>query len=213
MKISQINIQPLLEDIASGMPQASTIGMVERLLFHGLEDTGAAGDFVMVFGSPTCTRYRAPLGARLLLSGRAGFLLLTGGKELPGTQTTEAEAMKSVALAEGVAEERILLENASLFTHENVRFSIDIMKQALPGRPWHILAVTSGYHMRRVMLNFQHYWDDFPAGSTVSPCPAASDCARKENWSLTEKGRGIIARQCRALYRYVQLGYLPDIDF
>lgn len=212
MKISQIDIQKLLSDIALGAPKPEAAEIVDRLLFRGLEDAGQCGDFALVFGSPTCTRRRGPLGASLVLSERAEFLLLSGGKALPGLKITEAEAMKAAALEAGVPENKIFIENASMFTHENVSFSAELMKKIITGRPLRILAVTSGYHMRRAMLNFSHFLDCFPTGSEFYPCPAESEHAGRESWSLTQKGRDIVSQQCRSLYEYVGLGYLPDIE-
>lgn len=213
MRISQIDIQALLSGIAAGGQDQTTAMVVDHLLFAGLEDTGKSGDFALVFGSPTCTHYRAPTGAALVLQGRAHFLLLSGGKQIPGERNTEAEAMEEAVLSKGVPGRQVLLENRSMFTHENVEYSADIMKNTIPDKAFRVLAVTSEYHMRRAMLNFLHYRRLFPKGTEIYPCPAPSCHARRDNWFQTEKGRGIIARECRSLYNYMQLGYLPDVEF
>lgn len=213
MKISQIDIQALLAGIAAGGQDQITARVVDRLLFEGLEDAGESGDFALVFGSPTCTHYRAPKGAALVLQDRARFVLLSGGKQLPGKENTEAEAMRQAVLSKGVAQNQILLENRSMFTHENVEYSAEIMKQTMPHRAFRVLAVTSEYHMRRAMMNFLHYRSLFPQGTVFYPCPAPSSHAQRRNWFQTEKGREIVARECHSLYNYMKLGYLPDVEF
>lgn len=209
MLISELKIKRIVSELQTGDVSDYTFDIVNRLLFS-VFDSGRQGDFIMVFGSPTCTLRRAPKAAELYLNGRAGKIILSGGRMIEEMQLTEAQAMKKTLCGMGVPENAIFLENKSMFTHENVEYSAATMNEISHGKPYHILAVSSEYHMRRVMMNFEHYKACFPAGASWSACPARSESAARENWHKTEKGRRIVAQQCSAIFEYVQNGYLPD---
>jgi uncharacterized SAM-binding protein YcdF (DUF218 family) len=83
-------------------------------------------------------------GARVVFSGGSGRLLT---EEAP-----EAVEAGRLFVALGIAKERITLEARSRNTHENARFSADILKPA-PGQRW--LLVTSAWHMPRAMGCFR----------------------------------------------------------
>ena len=85
---------------------------------------------------------RVKHAASLYRSGAVKELLLTGG----GVGGDSAEAMRAVAIAEGVPEEAILLERYSTTTRENVQFAAPIVRE----RGWRRVAVvTSGSHLPR----------------------------------------------------------------
>lgn len=213
MKISQLNPDLFLKDILCENPSYSTVELVNKILFYGIEDKGNIGDFVLVFGSPTCLKHRAPKGINLLLEHRANYVVLSGGKRIPNSTFTESQAMNHLFENSGIPKEHIFIENKSMYTHENVIFSAEIMRQKMHNQPFQILAVTSENHMRRVMLNFQHYHKLFPIGTKFYSCPSYSSNSGHENWMKTEKGRKIVARECQSLYNYVKLGYLSDFEF
>ena len=75
-------------------------------------------------------------------------LIPSGGKGADET-VSEAEAMKDYLLAQGIPEEKILLEDQSATTYENLQFSRDILEK-LPGRKYTAL-VTSNYHVYRAL--------------------------------------------------------------
>lgn len=213
MLMSAVNIEKLCEELTdySFMVSLETIDLVNRMIFNAAVDTGENGDVIMVFGSPTCTRHRAPKGVQLLFDKRAPYILLSGGKEIPETGHSEAENMWMQLRSLGVRNSEIILENESMFTHENVLFSSDILKSFFYGNPIKILAVTSSYHMRRVMLNFEHYRSLFPEGSSWVACASNGSGADDGIWHTTSVGRYRIAKECLALVNYTRQGYLPDV--
>ncbi len=83
-------------------------------------------------------------------AGAAPVLLLSGGKG--GSVPSEAEAMRDLALAVGVAEARLVLETESRSTLENARCSARIMR----ARGWtKALVVTDAVHLPRALLAFR----------------------------------------------------------
>jgi uncharacterized SAM-binding protein YcdF (DUF218 family) len=95
-------------------------------------------------------RRRVAEGVRRLEAGAAPVLLLSGGKG--DGVPAEAEAMRDLALAAGVAEARLVLETESRSTLENARCSARIMR----ARGWtKALVVTDAVHLPRALMAFR----------------------------------------------------------
>lgn len=71
-------------------------------------------------------------------------VVLTGGKG-PGEEISEASCMERELLAMGIAGERILKEEKSTTTLENIAFASEM----IPNRKAKILIVTSDFHVKR----------------------------------------------------------------
>ena len=91
-----------------------TIEIVDRLLFQGLEDTGESTDCIIVLGSMKAATYRVPLAIDAYKAGRAGKIMVCGGKlrDFPEGKYSEAEHMYRAALELGVSEDDIIIENS-----------------------------------------------------------------------------------------------------
>ncbi len=99
-------------------------------------------------------RRRVAEGVRRHEAGAAPVLLLSGGMGggPGGGVPAEAEAMRDLALAAGVAEARLVLETESRSTLENARCSARIMR----ARGWRrALVVTDAVHLPRTLLAFR----------------------------------------------------------
>ena len=84
--------------------------------------------------------------ARLVLSGQARLLILTGGEPGPGDS---AESLRQVALGLGVPPEAIRMEQVSRSTHESMLAVRPILEQEGIRT---LAVVTSPYHQRRAAL-------------------------------------------------------------
>ncbi len=80
----------------------------------------------------------------LYQSGQARRLVMTGGTG-PGDALAEAEAGREYALANGVPDEAIGMETASVTTHTN-------LTEALPMLEGRVLVVTDPLHMARALM-------------------------------------------------------------
>lgn len=94
-------------------------------------------------GAPGYRRLRTAIAA--LEAGHADRLLLSSGSRAR-SGLTEAEAMRDLALAEGIAPERIVVEPRSATTFENLRFSFRLAEERDLGR---LALVTDPYHLPR----------------------------------------------------------------
>jgi uncharacterized SAM-binding protein YcdF (DUF218 family) len=98
-----------------------------RIWDQGNQDDGRPADAIVVLGAAQYNGvpspiYRARLDHAIDLyeQGLAPTLVMTGGK-LPGDKTTEAEAGRAYAVAHGVPEEAILVEDRGRTTLESLR--------------------------------------------------------------------------------------------
>src|SRR5215471_19176705 len=101
--------------------------------------------------------------AVLALRFKNARLVFSGGPADAGAgERDEAHAARAFFARFGIAPERIVLENRSLNTEENARFSRDILHPQ-PNQRW--LLITAAAHMPRAVGAFRH------AGFEVVPYP------------------------------------------
>ncbi len=74
------------------------------------------------------------------------LVICTGGQGA-GEDITEALAMKQYLVQAGIEEERIIMEEASASTYENLKFALDIIKN----KDAKIAIVTNNFHVYRAM--------------------------------------------------------------
>lgn len=78
--------------------------------------------------------------------------VLSGGQG-PGEDLSEAEAMKRYLVARGIPENRLILEDSSTDTAENMRFSRDVLKeQGVDLSAFSMTVVTNDFHMLRAKM-------------------------------------------------------------
>ena len=115
----------------------------------------------------------AERGAQLFLDGWAPLLIFSGGL---GTITRqlwhepEADQFASIAIRMGVPRERIVIENRSTNTGENVKFTRELLaaKQLFPQR---FILVQKPYMERRTYATFTKHW---PEPNVVVTSPQVS---------------------------------------
>ncbi len=189
-----------------------SIDVVDRLLFQGLEDTGENADCIMVLGSMKAAKYRVPVAVDAYKAGRANKLLLCGGKlrEFPDGNDSEAAHMRQAALALGVAEEDIILEDTSQNTVENIRFAlVELQRNLWLNKVHKVMLVTTAYHMRRSLAIARYL---FPAHIAIVPCPANDNNTRRDNWMHTPAGTERAKSEAMNIVRYVINGVIPDFE-
>lgn len=126
---------------------------------YGRLTTWRRADFVIVLGSGLLDGGRVPpllasrlergrkVYARLARRRRADpFLIVSGGKG-DNEQISEARAMAGYLIERGFPADRLILEDQSGSTEENIEFSRAIMERTRPGA--RCVIVTSGYHALR----------------------------------------------------------------
>ena len=186
--------------------------LVDRLLFQGLEDTGENVDCILVLGSVKAAQYRVPVAVEAYKAGRARKIMLCGGKvrEFPDGNYSEAKHMCQAALALGVAEEDIVLENSSQNTVENILFAlIELQRTLWLNKVRRVLLVTTAYHMRRSLAIARYL---FPDHIEIIPCPANDNNTRRDNWMDTQVGTDRAKKEAMKIIESVLNGIIPDFE-
>ena len=189
-----------------------TIEVIDRLLFQGLEDTGENADCIIVLGSIKAAKYRVPVAVQAYKAGRARKIMLCGGKvrEFPDGNYSEAKHMRQAALALGVAEEDIIMENQSQNTVENILFAlIELQRSFYLNHVHGVLLVTTAYHMRRSLAIARYL---LPKHITVFPCPANDNNTRRDNWMNTQVGTDRAKKEVMKIVESVLNGIIPDFE-
>ena len=83
--------------------------------------------------------------------GNEDVLIIVSGGQGEDEVMTEAEAMKKYLVNKGISEDRILMEDKSVNTMQNLKFSYEIIKEKL-GEDAKIAICTSNFHVYRATL-------------------------------------------------------------
>lgn len=100
-------------------------------------------------------------------------VIVTGGQG-PGEDITEAEGMKRFLIASGINKSRIIIEDKSTSTFENLLFSRRILEEQLSYNDKKIMIVTCDFHIFRAKflasrLGFKPYGLPSPSVSYLRP--------------------------------------------
>ena len=149
--------------------------LAERLWdYHHMNHELTPADAILVLCShDTAVGER---GAQLFLDGWAPLLIFSGGL---GTITRqlwhepEADQFATIAVAMGVPPERIVIENRSTNTGENVQFTRQLLaeRQLFPQR---FILVQKPYMERRSYATFTKQWPERTSWSRRRKCRSTS---------------------------------------
>lgn len=121
-------------------------------LFHLKKKRNA--DYIVVLGAGIIGDKVTPLlaariekGIELLRYNPNAVLIMSGGQG-SGEDIPESKAMAAYAVDKGVDTEKIVMEQKSVSTQENLRFSRELMNKQNP----QIIIVTTAYHVFRALI-------------------------------------------------------------
>lgn len=147
--------------------------MLTCCLCLGLLLASVTGAFIAKAGkgdADTPCTYVIVLGAgvngtvpSLILSERIGaayeyltenpdVICIVSGGQGPGEDITEAKCMYDSLVAKGIAPERIWQEDRSTSTRENIRFSLELIKEKTGSRPQQAAVISNEFHLFRAGL-------------------------------------------------------------
>lgn len=126
--------------------------VVEGIIIrYGAATPSAGADYVLVLGcqvkgtNPTyALTKRLDAAYDYLMNNQDTLVILSGGQG-PGEDVTEAYAMAEYLKKKGLPESRMLLEDKSQNTDENIRFSMGLMKSSDAA----VVLVTNHFHVFR----------------------------------------------------------------
>lgn len=141
------------------MDRQTIIKLAQKIWdYHHLDHSLEKADCILVQGSHDLRV--AERGAQLFLEGWAPLLVLSGGLgNLTAGMWDEPEADKFARVARqmGVPAERILIENQSTNTGENVQFTRQLLAEHRL-EPHKFIAVQKPYMERRTYATFRKVW-------------------------------------------------------
>ncbi len=153
--------------------------------------------------------------AELYHAGFAPYVCFSGGL---GRNTdklwtaSEAERFAAIAIAAGVPKDRIILENKSTNSAENLLFTPKALEEA-GVKAERIIAVHKPYMERRLWAAMQVYWPNVHAVYTSPQVTLAEHIAHAEAIGMTKKGViETIVGDIQRMELYAQKGYQAPVD-
>lgn len=128
------------------------------IILGGRSDSETRTDYLLILGAgldgdsvSSCLKSRLDAGLHYLKKYPDVIVVVSGGCEGSGDMT-EAEAMREYLLAEGIDENRILLEPNATNTMENFRFAKELIKGKTGEPVPDITFATNGFHILRAKM-------------------------------------------------------------
>ena len=118
-------------------------------------DKDAERPYLVVLGAavygdePSLTLVRRLEGAKDYLETYPDSVAIVSGGMGPGETVTEAQAMHDWLVANGIPEERVIMEQEATSTHENLSKSFDIIRARGDEPEGKVAIVSSAYHLYR----------------------------------------------------------------
>ena len=144
----------ILAMVAAGLVALFLFYAHEQVARQGLTDEAQPADVILVLGSAVypnerpspSLRARIKRGVELYQQGYAPAMILSGG--LGRWPPSEAEVMRRVAVAAGVPEEALTLDEDAYSTLDNIEHAARLMAE----RGWHsVIIVSDPFHLYRAL--------------------------------------------------------------
>lgn len=153
--------------------------------------------------------------AELYHAGFAPWVVFSGGlgRNTSGLWSkSEAERFAAIAVAEGIPEERIILENKSTNSAENLIFTPKVLaERGIEAKK--IIAVHKPYMERRLWAAMQVYWTDVEAIYSSPRVTLAEHIAHAETVGMTERGViETIVGDIQRMELYAEKGYQAPVE-
>lgn len=153
----------------------SVIVIQGMIIYNTAQDPNPNFDYVLALGSGLDGEDPKPALVKRLekslevLKENPGKQIIVSGGQGEGETITEAEAMKRFLIANGIMESRIIKEEKSTSTSENIKYSREIVLSFDPRPEITVLVVTSDFHMYRAKYIANKY--GFIAYGAPAPTP------------------------------------------
>ena len=202
MRLTEINTQNITDDI------------IRKVLFNTIKSKFLEADCLIIFGchlKPLLDE-RLECAIKILKSKKIDTILLTGGIGVNGN-FNESEYMKKALLNFGIAENKILVDDKSTTTEENIVNSIQILRDNNLINNKKIVLVSNQAHLRRIGMELKKQLGgdkfdiiyEYPENSIIS-----FDNVKNDN-----DLRNLATNEVKKIIRFIEQGILDDeeIDF
>lgn len=183
---------------------------INEIIFNGIEYHDEIAKYALVFGHPEYLTFRVQRAIALYKMGRIEKIILSGGIGAKDTVSTESEAikMKRIAIAQGIPEEDLILEDKSTTTIENVQNVANYFKE-IKYEGKEIILISSVWHMRRCLAIAKKYllmFDNFYFA------PAHDNVAEENTWMNTELGKKLVGDEIYYLRKHISQNRIADLE-
>lgn len=202
MRFTEINTQNITDDI------------IKKVLFSTIKSEFLEADCLIIFGchlKPLLDE-RLECAIKILKSKKIDTILLTGGIGVNGN-FNESEYMKKALLNFGIAENKILVDDRSTTTEENIVNSIQILRDTNLINNKKIVLVSNQAHLRRIGMELKKQLNgdkfdiiyEYPENSIIS-----FDNVKNDN-----DLRNLATNEVKKIIRFIEQGIVDDeeIDF
>jgi uncharacterized SAM-binding protein YcdF (DUF218 family) len=174
--------------------------------FLDLEARPRQADLVFTFG--TWHPDPARIAADLFTRGMGRYVVITGG-ENRSTGINEAQAHLNILTASAIPRDRIIVEDCSTNTLENVRFALPRIAQKVKIESIRaIVAVTKWYHCRRAVMTLKR---DLPQGIRYYAETYEPEGIARVNWHLHPEGTRRVLKEWESIRRYLAQGDIAQV--
>lgn len=124
-----------------------------RIIWAGSKQVSTSANYVIVLGAQVkgkvlskTLKSRMDTACKYLKENRKAKVIVSGGQG-DGEDISEAEAMSSYLVQQGIESYRIIKEDQSVNTHENIKYSKKFIKEETTL----VILITSRFHIYRAM--------------------------------------------------------------
>lgn len=176
------NIQRTINDITS---------------FMFIEDYIQVCDLIIIPG--TSQTQPIDIAKKIIDSGKARKLLITGGSNSKLQNETESEYLKEYAENIGILRKDIIIETKAKNTLENAILSSNLIKQS-DLKVKNILLISKNYHARRTLMTFEEYFQMDVNFFVISYIDELG--ITKENWHIDSYKKDKIFSEIKKIGKY-----------
>ncbi|WP_438825314.1 YdcF family protein [Bacillus sp. JJ1609] len=152
MKFQMLFSKPVIITVICGLIYVGFLHI--NIVHHGNMAAPKNADYIIVLGARVkgtvpslALQERIDSAAEYLKENKNTIAIASGGKG-PGEDISEAESIKKELVAHGIDESRIILEDQSTDTYENIGFS----KKLIPEHAKSGVLVTNDFHIFRAKM-------------------------------------------------------------
>ncbi|CEG27431.1 YdcF family protein [Bacillus sp. B-jedd] len=159
-----------------------------KIMQHGKETPPPGADYLIILGArvkgmvPSLSlQARIDAAGKYLLDNPLTIAIASGGQG-PGEDITEAAAIKDELVKLGIEGDRIILEDRSTSTYENISFSKELLPKGLKEG----LVVTNDFHLYRAKMIAKRYGLELGGLPAETPRQAVVKSYAREYLALTK---------------------------
>lgn len=173
--------------------EEENIKFINDLIFEKSDVMNEEVGIFIILGSRNCG-YKVEKALELCKDKSYINYIVSGGNEHMSGEMTEAEYMAKVLEENGVAKDKIYIENMASDTEENLKFSSEIVKRIQSGKDLSahkkIGILTSGFHLKRTKLIANRYFNNYANDSLFFS--AFGPTVTLNGWYKSTNGKNLV---------------------